>query len=45
MISDAMFRAEYFTDQKKREKILHIKKHALFQNCLRYANQKSQLSK
>ena len=44
MISNIMFEAEYFINQKKKEKILHIKKHILFQNCLKYADQKSQLS-
>ena len=45
MMNDVIFEAEYFTDQKKREKILHTKKHVLLQNCLKYVDQKSQLSK
>ena len=35
-----MFEIKYFTDQKKREKILHTRKHALLQNCLEYVGQK-----
>ena len=45
MINDIMFEAEYFTDQKKREKILCTRKHALLQNCLKYVNQKLLLLK
>ena len=45
MINDIMSEAEYFTDQKKREKILHTSQHALLQNYLKYISQKSQLLK
>ena len=45
MMSDIMFEAEYFINQKKKEKILYIKKHILLQNYLKYADQKSQLLK
>ena len=44
MISNTMFRAEYFINQKKKEKILYTRKHALLQNYLKYADQKILLS-